>query len=71
MALVVNIARQLKLHFLLAALFVVGFAALPNVHGLFRVGAIDRTLASCWRISMRVTGSDITPSVPSSAMNSC
>ena len=36
-ALVVNIARQLKLHFLLAALFVLGFAALPTAHGLFRV----------------------------------
>lgn len=44
-ALVVNIARQLKLHFLLAALFVVGFAALPTVHGLFRAGAIDHHFA--------------------------
>jgi hypothetical protein len=44
-ALVVNIARQLKLHFVLAALFVVGFAALPTVHGLFRVGNIDHHFA--------------------------
>jgi hypothetical protein len=44
-ALVVNIARQLKLHFLLAALFVLGFAALPTVHGLFRAGGIDHHFA--------------------------
>jgi hypothetical protein len=43
--LVVNIARQLKLHFLLAALFALSFAALPTVHGLFRVGAIDHHFA--------------------------
>lgn len=44
-ALVVNIARQLKLHFVLAALFVVGFAALPAAHGLFGVGNIDHHFA--------------------------
>ncbi len=44
-ALVVIIARQLKLHFLLAALFVVGFAALPTVHGLFRAGGVDHHFA--------------------------
>jgi hypothetical protein len=44
-ALVVNIARQLKLHFLLAALFVLSFAALPTANGLFRVGGIDHHFA--------------------------
>jgi len=44
-ALVTNIGRQLKLHFLLAALFVLGFAALPTVHGLFRAGGIDHHYA--------------------------
>jgi len=44
-ALVVNIARQLKLHFLLAALFALSFAALPTMHGLFRVGNIDHHFA--------------------------
>jgi len=44
-ALVLNIARQLKLPFLLAALFVMGFAALPTVHGLFRPGDIDHHFA--------------------------
>jgi hypothetical protein len=44
-ALVVNVARQLKLHFVLAALFVLGFAALPIVHALFGVGNIDHHLA--------------------------
>ena len=45
MALVVNIARQLKLQFLLAALFVLGFAALPAAHAMFRVGNIDHHFA--------------------------
>lgn len=44
-ALVVNIARQLKLHFLLAALFVLGFAALPIAHALFGPGNIDHHFA--------------------------
>ena len=44
-ALVINIARQLKLHFLLAALFVLGFAALPTLHGLFMAGDIDHHFA--------------------------
>jgi hypothetical protein len=44
-ALVANIARQLKLHFLLAALFVLGFAALPTVHGLYRAGGVDHHFA--------------------------
>lgn len=43
--LVTNIARQLKLHFLLAAVFVLGFAALPTAHGLFRAGGIDHHFA--------------------------
>jgi asparagine N-glycosylation enzyme membrane subunit Stt3 len=44
-ALVVNIARQLKLHLLLGALFVLGFAALPTVHALFSPGNIDHHFA--------------------------
>ena len=44
-ALVVNIARQLKLHFLFAALFVLGFAALPTAHALFGPGNIDHHFA--------------------------
>jgi hypothetical protein len=44
-ALVVNVARQLKLHFVLAALFVLGFAALPTAHALFGVGNIDHHFA--------------------------
>jgi hypothetical protein len=44
-ALVVNIARQVKLHFVLASLFVLGFAALPSVHALFGVGNIDHHFA--------------------------
>jgi hypothetical protein len=44
-ALVVNIARQLKLHFMLASLFVLSFAALPTAHALFGVGNIDHHFA--------------------------
>ncbi|HEY6125661.1 MAG TPA: hypothetical protein VIV63_13500 [Steroidobacteraceae bacterium] len=44
-ALVVNIARQLKLNFVFAALFVLGFAALPVAHGLFGVGNVDHHFA--------------------------
>jgi hypothetical protein len=44
-ALVVNIARQLKLHFLLAALFVLSFAAMPALNGLFGVGNVDHHFA--------------------------
>jgi len=43
--LVVNIARQLRLPFLLAALFVLGFSALPTVHALFGVGNLDHHFA--------------------------
>jgi hypothetical protein len=45
MALGVNIARQLKLHFLFAALFVLGFAALPVAHAMFGPGNIDHHFA--------------------------
>ena len=45
MALVVNIARQLKLGFLLAALLVLGFAALPVAHAMFAPGNIDHHFA--------------------------
>jgi hypothetical protein len=44
-ALVVNIARQLKLQFPLAALFVLGFAALPTANAAFAVGNIDHHFA--------------------------
>jgi hypothetical protein len=44
-ALVVNIARQLKLHLPFAVLFVLGFAALPAAHGMFGPGNIDHHFA--------------------------
>jgi hypothetical protein len=44
-ALAVNIARQLKLQFLLATLFVLGFSALPVVHALFAPGNTDHHFA--------------------------
>jgi hypothetical protein len=44
-ALVVNIARQLRLPMLLAVLFVLGFAALPTVHAQFAVGYVDHHFA--------------------------
>ncbi len=56
-ALVVNISRQLKLHFLFAALFVLGFAALPTVHGLFRAGNVDHHFAELlWTLGAMSAG---------------
>jgi hypothetical protein len=56
-ALVANIARQLKLPFLLAVLFVLGFAALPAVHALFGPGNIDHHFAELlWTLASLSAG---------------